>query len=478
VIPEGRFGADPVVTDFAEQLACCRAQREAAGEIEKRFAKTKQDVGKAQDEQAKKDQEAAIAAAVEALNAEHPELTSTKLRAEVAKVTRQTKTQSSKEAATKKEAAIKAVTKQDVNAVQQELAEKISSGLSDDYRQSMEEAIKEYGPGWKSHVLAALMKEKDEERKKLTAKPKTKAKPAKPKTKGSAEAQEEPASPPSPTPLTAEQVNEQIEATLVRVRCEQQVWMANQLERFKRAWMVGRREQVDFLTILPAIPQRQLKFGTDFKAPDVPEEERVPIPDKLKENVKESYTSVAPELVSFLERLQALEPGVRASNYRTHGSLGFVESATPPGARKPILKTKGFSVDLTLDEKDVSPLDPRGFYPRDVAIRFLLNVDKASKLADAEWDVQYNDFRVAEEVNKRLGVKRIGFTGNIDKSGSLNWHGPAPLKLHFHLDYMPKMDKPDPEASKIRFAHRVAQFLEGAGLVSAPAPTEQKGKTK
>jgi len=105
-------------------------------------------------------------------------------------------------------------------------------------------------------------------------------------------------------------------------------------------------------------------------------------------------------------------------------------------------------------------------------------VDKASKLADAEWDVQYNDFRVAEEVNKRLGVKRIGFTGNIDKSGSLNWHGPAPLKLHFHLDYMPKMDKPDPEASKIRFAHRVAQFLEGAGLVSAPAPTEQKGKTK
>jgi Domain of unknown function (DUF4157) len=468
VIPAGRFGGDPVVTDFAEKLACCQAQRQAAQEVERRLKKAKDDVVKAQDEQAKKDQAAAIDAAVEALKAEHPELQGAKLKTETAKVTRQTKAQSATEAATKKEAALKAVTKESVDAVQLDYGEKIADWLSEDYRKSMEEALKEdgYGPTWQSRALAALNKEKDEEKKKLSAKSKPKPKrTAKPKIKGPAEVQDEPAA--SPAPLTAAQIDEQIEAMLVRVRCEKQVWIANQLESVKRAWMVGRREQVDFATIFPAVPERQLNFGVDFKAPDVPEDERVPIPDHLKENVKGTYPNVAPELVSFLERLQALEPRVKASNYRTHGSFGFVDRVTG--------KTKGFSVDLTLEGKDASA-DPRGFYLPAVAIRFLLHVDTASKPADAEWAVQYNDFSVAQEVNKQVGVRRVGFTGNIDKSGSLNWHGPAPLKLHFHLDYMPK--KPDPEAFPIRIAHGAAQILQSLGLGPSPTSTKPQGKTK
>src|SRR5262249_17128310 len=133
--------------------------------------------------------------------------------------------------------------------------------------------------------------------------------------------------------------------------------------------------------------------------------------------------------------------------------------------------------------------------------KLLLSIDEASKPADAEWVVIYNDSTVAKEVNDKLKTKRVIFVGGIfenktspgssaqEPEKKLNWHGPGQgatgLKLHFHLDYVPKMNK-DPDAASIRFAHSVAkgardirgQVLSILGVSDSPAPVKKKGKTK
>ena len=47
------------------------------------------------------------------------------------------------------------------------------------------------------------------------------------------------------------------------------------------------------------------------------------------------------------------------------------------------------------------------------------------------------DFSLAEEINRTLGFRCIGFQDSLDKGGQINWHGPGPLILHFHLDIAP-----------------------------------------
>jgi hypothetical protein len=455
VIPPGDFGGDQVVTDFVANLACCKAQRNADDAVKAQFTKDTSAAGAQADKQAKIDQEKAIADAVDKFKAENPQMSGDRLKAEIAKATRTAIAEAKKGAATKKKAALATVTKEDHDVMVQRLAQGYRDSWSTDYRQSMEEAVKEFGSGWQAKMATFIANKKKEELARLTDKPKPKPK-SKSKPKGALAPEPQPDAPP-PQPLTADQVDEQVEAVLVQARCNQKEWAASQLQTFKRGWMVGRREQVDFDTISPAVAQRRLNFGKEFKAPDVPEGLRVSIPDDLRDSKKQE-TKVAPQMVSFLRRLQALEPGVRAGNYENHGSFGFVG--------------KGFSVDLTLTGKD-SEYDGRGFYPHASAVRLLLNIDKASKLVDAEWAVQYNDFSVAEEVNRILGVRRVSFTGNIDKSGRLNWHGPAPLKIHFHLDYMPKMDKPDPVADQIGVDHLVEVLKE---IFAAPQPASKDTK--
>ncbi len=141
---------------------------------------------------------------------------------------------------------------------------------------------------------------------------------------------------------------------------------------------------------------------------------------------------VAPEVVGFLRALQQLEPKFTAGNYGGHGSSGFAG--------------KGFSLDLYLP--DSTKKDRRGFWDHSAAVNFLLHLAAAAQQADAEWHVLYNDYSVAEEVNRNLGVRRIAFTGNIDKGGKVNYHGPAPLKLHFHLDIAPTIALPTSPATK------------------------------
>jgi hypothetical protein len=87
-------------------------------------------------------------------------------------------------------------------------------------------------------------------------------------------------------------------------------------------------------------------------------------------------------------------------------------------------------------------------------VKFLLQIDKTAVPLKARWRVLYNDFRVANEVNTTTGARNVGFVGEIDKGGSLNWHGPEGLKLHFHLDLEipkkvppPALTSPTPAAS-------------------------------
>ena len=76
--------------------------------------------------------------------------------------------------------------------------------------------------------------------------------------------------------------------------------------------------------------------------------------------------------------------------------------------------------------------DSRGFWDRSAAISFLMNLDKTANSFGARWRVLYNDFSVAKAVNEATGARNVEFMG--DSSGNLNWHGPDPLILHFHLD--------------------------------------------
>ncbi len=61
----------------------------------------------------------------------------------------------------------------------------------------------------------------------------------------------------------------------------------------------------------------------------------------------------------------------------------------------------------------------------------------------AEWRVLYNDFSVAEEINREMGRKHAVFMGKVRQEAKprrimgINWHGLTPLLLHFHLDLSP-----------------------------------------
>jgi hypothetical protein len=90
---------------------------------------------------------------------------------------------------------------------------------------------------------------------------------------------------------------------------------------------------------------------------------------------------------------------------------------------------KGFSADLFLNEST----DRRGFWKVSTAIRFLLVIDLVAKSLGARWQVLYDDFRVAQEVNRITGSRNVVFQGTISQD-RLNWHGPKHLILHFHLD--------------------------------------------
>ena len=184
-----------------------------------------------------------------------------------------------------------------------------------------------------------------------------------------------------------------------------------------RGWAISRVEQMRF-QLAPTAGIRPL---VNFAPPPPPV---TLVSSPLIGDSK--VAPVAPLLVRFVEALkkQYSKP-FRASNYRGHGGGAF--------------NGRGFSLDLFLN-----PKDERGFYPTDESIRYLRAVHKAAKAVGAEWRVLYNDFAVADALNRETGVRHVGFMGGLrykDKNktqvSGLNWHGPHPLILHFHLDLAP-----------------------------------------
>lgn len=176
-----------------------------------------------------------------------------------------------------------------------------------------------------------------------------------------------------------------------------------------RAWMVSRESNMKFQRGFPGV-----KALGAFGPPAGPVQ-LVSSPLIQKSNV----APVAPLTVQFAKQLKQRYPGVRASNYRGHGGGSF--------------NGRGYSLDLFLKR-----LDARGFYQQAEAIKLLHAVHDAAVAVGAEWRVIYNDYEVANAVNRALGRQHVIFMGTTRKSGTrvrgLNWHGPDPLILHFHLD--------------------------------------------
>jgi hypothetical protein len=392
VIPTANFGGDADRRTFAAGLAQCRAEREVQKEIEKRFQTQVAAAKKKATGEAAADTKAAVEAATQGIAPND--------RAAIRKATADA-TKAAKAAAVKKIAdAQRAVARQPVAAVTAELARTHLDALESDYTATMESVLKAYGGGW----LKSMQKVLDGKRASIT-----KAKTAKPKVKKGE-------TPPPAKP--ASEIDAEIETEMTQVRCDQHEWAMNQAEGFAYAWAVSRREQVDFETV----PQKAAWLPASFGPSYAPAEaDKVPVPASVRSEA--GMPPVAPETAVFLTELERVLAAASppqtytAANYSPHGLGSW--------------KEKGFSVDLRLP---AARLDSRGFYDRSAAISFLLNLSKAASSLGAHWRVLYNDFSVAQAVNAATGSRNVVFTGNVDAKGGLNWHGPAPLILHFHLD--------------------------------------------
>jgi hypothetical protein len=183
-------------------------------------------------------------------------------------------------------------------------------------------------------------------------------------------------------------------------------------EAISRAWMISREEQMKFQTL----SSKSLKPLRGFKPPSAPVER---VSTKLIPGSDEE--PVAPLVVRFVGELRRLYPGFTLWTYSNHGGGSF--------------NGKGYSIDLDLKHSR----DDRGFYRPDDGVKFLRAVGEAARAVNAEWRILYNDFSVADAINRETGIERVGFMGKVRTGNrNLNWHGPAPLILHFHLDLAPR----------------------------------------
>lgn len=104
-----------------------------------------------------------------------------------------------------------------------------------------------------------------------------------------------------------------------------------------------------------------------------------------------------------------------------------------------------YSVDMDL----TIPVDSDGFYSRRQAEQFLDDVnatalDTSGPYGAFQWHAVYNDMRISNTINSKYGASRMHQAPH---------HGPAPDKLHVHLDLRPAAIAPD----------KVSGFSIGAG---------------
>ena len=387
-----RFGGDADRAKFAKELAQCHAERVVADEIAKRYTADVEAAKKKATAEAKTESEEAVKKATEGVTDKR----------EIAKATATAQADAKKAAAKKIADAAAAVKKQDVATVTAELATKFEDALATDFDNTIKGALAKFGRSWLNTMQARL----DAKRKQITKEKNAKPTVAKGETP-----------PPAKSP---DEVAKEIEADMADVRCEQKGWGLQQIEDIARAWAVGRREQVDFQTV-----KQTASYLSKFDPTYTPTT-TVDIPSNIQKG--QSLAGVAPEMADFLTALKA-DPNTAdftATNRPKHGG------GTWAG--------KGFSTDLTI----TAPPDQRGFYQPGRAVAFLLQIDKTAKAMAARWRVLYNDFRVAEEVNAATGTRNVEFIGSSSPT-DLNWHGPGPLILHFHLDLeIPQKPAPTP----------------------------------
>lgn len=104
-----------------------------------------------------------------------------------------------------------------------------------------------------------------------------------------------------------------------------------------------------------------------------------------------------------------------------------------------------YSVDMDL----TIPVDADGFYKRRDAEQFLDDVnatalDTSGPYGTFQWHATYNDMQISNTINSKYGAGRMSQAPH---------HGPAPDKLHIHLDLRPVAIAPD----------KVSGFSIGAG---------------
>jgi hypothetical protein len=130
----------------------------------------------------------------------------------------------------------------------------------------------------------------------------------------------------------------------------------------------------------------------------------------------QGYRAFASSVVDFLTRLRARNGRFVAGTYPRHVWAEY-------------------SVDVFLTVSE----DADGFYKRPETERFLDDVnatalDSGGPYGAFQWHAVYNDAQIADTINAKYGAGRMH---------RLPHHGPAPDKLHIHLDLRPATLTPD-----------------------------------
>jgi hypothetical protein len=200
----------------------------------------------------------------------------------------------------------------------------------------------------------------------------------------------------------------------------QQAVYKDKLDRVIRAWEISRREEIDFLSAgAPGV-----RALANFRPPTVEAQRQVTplIPGSDRD-------PIAPEVIRFVQELRRRVRNFNVWTYSGHGGGAF--------------RNRGYSIDIDLGRQR----DNRGFYPPNDAIAFLRQAHEAARAAGVEWRAIYNDFSVADAINRETGARRVVFVGKpriqrrpdgTTYSENLNWHGPDPLIIHFHFDLVPR----------------------------------------
>jgi hypothetical protein len=130
----------------------------------------------------------------------------------------------------------------------------------------------------------------------------------------------------------------------------------------------------------------------------------------------QGYRTFSLPVADFLRRLRTRNTRFFAGTYPTH-------------------QWAEYSVDMDL----TIAVDTDGFYSRPQAEQFLDDVnatalDTSGPYGAFQWHAVYNDMRISNTINSKYGAGRMHQAPH---------HGPAPDKLHIHLDLRPVAIAPD-----------------------------------